>query len=248
MFCDLTSVRLQSDVSVGVISTSFIILYISARRQVCVGHVCLLPLCKKIKTFEAHKEFSPCDYMNKVNNPLYNIYSFLFFLSLQTSTQRRCKLPWPNTRRRRWPSPCLPSVAPLTCHLRLKPAHLQAGKRVRNVLQGCSATKKFSHLLLFLTQTRRRVPKTSPRHTGSRRCSLRLLSMRTCRARTLGSTAPVRARPLPPPPHPRCPTGKPSLSLSPSRSTNRSISPCISLSTSLSTNVTTSSTSSLQLQ
>lgn len=62
------------------------------------------------------------------NEITHSIIYVLFFLSLQTSTQRRCKLPWPNTRRRRWPSPCPPSAAPLTHHHRLKPARLQAGK------------------------------------------------------------------------------------------------------------------------
>lgn len=175
------------------------------------------------------------------------IYIHFFFLSLQTSIQRRCKLPWPNTRRRRWPSPCLPSAAPLTCHLRLKHAHLQAGEQ-RGMSCKVLGNQDVKPSLLFLTQTRHRVPKTSPRYPGSRRWSLRLPSMQTCKARMLGSTALVRARPLPPLPHPRCPMENPSLSLSPSRSTNRSTSPCISLSTNLSTNVTISSTSSLKLQ
>lgn len=156
--------------------------------------------------------------------------------ALAKHKEEKMALPMPTKRRSTYvPSPIETRTPP-------------GRKRAREVPRGCSVAEGFSHLLLFLAQTRRRVPKTSPRCPGSRRGLLRLPSMQTCTARRLGSAALVRARPLPPPPRPRCPTGKPSLSLSPSRSTNPSTSPCISLSTSLSTNVTTSSTSSLQLQ
>lgn len=75
------------------------------------------------------------------------------FGSLQISILRRYKLPWLNTKRRRWRSPCPPSAAPLTCSLPLKPAHHQVGREAAQSYRWAFSYKHlelhFSHFAFF---------------------------------------------------------------------------------------------------
>lgn len=76
------------------------------------------------------------------------------FLSIQISTQRLCKLPWLNIRRKRWHYPCLPNGAPLMSSLLLKPAHHQVGQKKDKLTfsqrQGQSAQNSYFVFLVRL--------------------------------------------------------------------------------------------------